>query len=116
LYSFKTGDKRVLSEKESFDITLKAKEYDIVTFAKINDGFAVIGLVDKMNGGAAIKSVTNTPDGYIIDVSCSGEFVLYCKKDIDSLYYENEEIDFENANDFISAKLQKKGTLYIKLK
>jgi len=116
LYSFKTGDKRVLSKKESLDVTLKAKEYDMVTFAKINDGFAVIGLADKMNGGAAVKGVSDMPDGYIVNVSGSGEFLLYCEKDIDSLYLDSEKIDFENTNGFISTKLQKKGTLYIKLK
>ena len=116
LYSFKTGDKRVLSENESLDVTLKAKEYDIVTFAKINDGFAVIGLADKMNGGAAIKSVMNTPDGYIVDMSSSGELLFYCEKDIACLYLDGEKTDFENTNSFISAKLAKKGTLYIKLK
>jgi len=116
VYCFKSGDKRVLSKNESLDVTLKAKEYDMVTFAKINDGFAVIGLADKMNGGAAVKGVTDTPDGYIVDVSGSGEFLLYCEKDIDSLYLGSEKIDLKNTNGFISAKLAKKGTLYIKLK
>ena len=112
-YSFKTGEAKVLSENEGLNVTLKSKEFDIVTFAKVNDGFAVIGLTDKMNSGGAVKNIICTHKGYLIDVCGSGKLTLFCDKKISGVYVNGEKTSFKNENRIISVDVLQKSIICI---
>ena len=49
-----TGDVRVASRADTFDITLSPLGWELVTVAPIEHGVAVFGLADKLNGSAAV--------------------------------------------------------------
>ena len=43
-YSFKTKHAFTSGLRDKFEISLKSKEFDIITYSEIKDGFAVIGI------------------------------------------------------------------------
>lgn len=88
-YSRKNKKHFILDFNESITIELSAKEYDIITFAKIENDFAVIGITDKFNCGGTVLSADRSK----IELKCGGNL----------LYYKDGEFVFANVDrgDFI---------------
>ncbi len=62
----------VVDFNEQIEISVKAKEFEIITFAKIEDGKAVIGITEKFNSGGAVTAVYGE-----IKVNCKGTLLTY---------------------------------------
>ncbi len=56
LLHHRSGALRVASRADSFDVSLPPLGWELVTVAPIEQGVAVLGLTDKLNGSAAIVS------------------------------------------------------------
>lgn len=82
-YSRKENKTFVLSDKNKINVSLKECECDIITIAEIREGFAVIGITDKINCGGAIDMVKKTEDGYEIHVKTSGNLKMYSEQDVE---------------------------------
>ncbi|NLF40356.1 hypothetical protein GX586_13005 [bacterium] len=72
---------RVLRHNERSRLTLEAKQFEIVTFARIENGVAALGLIDKYVGIEAADTPHATPDG--AGVACfvrgCGTAGFYCR-------------------------------------
>lgn len=79
VYSYKTQQTYVLDEDETITVELGKAEADILTFAEVKDGFAVIGLTEKLNSGGAVKNIEMTTSTIELIVADKGTLLLYCE-------------------------------------
>ncbi len=96
-----------LIEDESIDVSVKANECDVLTFAEVRDGFAAVGICGKINGGAAVKNILKTDCGIEITVSTSGELVLYSETEAE--IYDGKKLLKKGAG-IMKVPVDKKNT------
>lgn len=106
-YSCKDCSARILKNNEPVSVTLKKTEFDLLTFAKITDGFAVIGLTNKFNCGGTFDNLQKTDSGYSMHVKASGELLLYCNKNIKSVISADGKLPFSSENGFVKIDIEK---------
>lgn len=114
-YSFKNKEAKVICKGQKLNVSLNKTEFDIITFCKITDGFAVIGLTDKLNSGATVSEISKTNKHYSINVADYGELLIYCEKNISHITSDDMPLSF-TANDFfikISVKETGKINIYL---
>ena len=62
-------------------VSLKPLAWEIITIAPVVDGFAAIGLADKLNSGGAVLAATRSPDGaWVIELRDGGRFVAWAAR------------------------------------
>lgn len=66
--------------KKSATVSLKPREYEVATVAKIEKGIAPIGLSEKFNSGGTVGSAGWRDETYFILPKDDGTFLLYCEK------------------------------------
>lgn len=93
-YSRNENKSFVIKKDEKINVKLKGCESDIITFAEIIDGFAVIGITDKINCGGAVELFEKTDSGYEIRVKTSGNLRIYSEKDIE-IYIDGKKVSYE---------------------
>ena len=84
----------VVGKDEKINVTLKGSESEIITFAEIKDGFAVIGITDKINCGGAVDLIKETESRCEINVKTSGNLKIYSEKDIE-IFVNDVAVDFK---------------------
>ena len=109
-----TGANCILSREESIEISLKKGEFDLVTMAKIEDSFAAIGLVNKLNCGGAVNELKKCADGYELSIAASGELLCYCERPVTELTVDGQTTAFCQKNGFVSASLPAGGIVNVK--
>lgn len=78
VYAHFSGEMRVLERDEAWEITLPQLSCEVFTVAAIDEGFAAIGLVDKLNSGGTVMGDYLTDEGtYDVGLVGSGRFVAY---------------------------------------
>ena len=100
------------SETEGIAVALRPRQFDLITLAKVEDGFAVIGLTNKLNSGGAVKKITKLRDRYILKVSDGGELLIY-SKDAVRVFFGTEECGIEDENGFKRILLPDAGVVEI---
>lgn len=85
-------------DKNDIAVSLKEKEFDILTMSEIKDGFAVIGIESKLNCGATVNSIDITDDSVTLRVNSSGRMVCYSEKLIKRITQNGENIVFSHNN------------------
>ena len=73
LYSYRTGKTAVVSLKEAMEISLEGMQWDIITISKIENGFAILGLTEKLNCGGAVCGIENR----LIRLADEGNLLMY---------------------------------------
>ena len=106
-YSYKTGRSYLLDYHEDIKTELKFGEFDIITFAKIENGMAVIGLTDFYNCGGTVGY-----EGGVI-VKDGGTLLAYTQKKPEKILLDDEECNFEYSEGFIKAEIKHRGKIKI---
>lgn len=75
VYCYNSGKTYVLDANETIEISVKAKEFEIITFAPIKDGSAYIGITEKLNSGGAITDIKEDAV-----VNCKGTLLSYSEE------------------------------------
>ncbi len=84
---------------------------DVITVAKLKNGFAPLGIKGKYNGGAAVLDYESDGRKAAAEISDGGELIVYSDKKILSVT-ENGNVVAENLNaGFSEIKVPGKGTL-----
>ncbi len=110
VYSYK--NKCATVENGSFNVSVKPKDFDILTFAPIKDGFAIIGAVNKYNSGAVIRDIKKDGKNYSADITTSGEILIYSKNAPKTVTLNGEVInEVTKDGDFYTVILKSAGKL-----
>lgn len=57
MYFHGRGEYKVVGRQEKVEVRLRQGEYEVVTVAPIVEGVAVVGLLEKINGGPGVEAV-----------------------------------------------------------
>ncbi|MBQ9481715.1 MAG: hypothetical protein IJU84_06100 [Clostridia bacterium] len=79
-YSSLRGFLGVVTEKDTLPCKLCESEAEIFTLAPVKDGFAVVGMTDKLNPSAFTEEVTRDKNGVTVKCAESGKVGIYCDK------------------------------------
>ncbi len=114
VYRHKTGETALLTLEDDLEITLSAGEFDIVTMAKVENGFAALGLTNKLNCGGAIKDMTCCDDWITLTVADAGSLLLYSQRKISEVTVGDRNVPFCQKNGFVTADLRSCGQVNVK--
>lgn len=114
VYSFKTQRKVLLCADDAMQLSLIPGECDVITLAPVKDNFAIVGLMGKLNGGAAIRNIQDTENGYTIDIADAGELLIYSRKKL-KVKVEETELLVKREEDFVMVTIPKKCTINVML-
>ena len=78
--------------------------WEIYTIVSVEEGFAPIGYVDKLNGGGAITFAATTQDGVVIAVTGGGEFLALCDWEPSNVLINGEPVEFEWDQELVSLR------------
>lgn len=81
VYSHNTGKAAVLSCDEAMEVSLEGMQWDILTISKIENGFAVIGLTEKLNSGGAVRKVEFDRACLRLQVADKGPLLIYTERE-----------------------------------
>jgi raffinose synthase len=77
----RAGRVAACARADRFLVELAEGEWEIVTFAPVDGGAAVLGLADKLAGAAAVSAKRRRPDGALeVDLRDGGSFLAWCEK------------------------------------
>lgn len=103
LYHHSSGEMRVATPSESFDISLPPLGWELVTVAPIERGVAVFGLADKFNSSAAITAQHWTgPNRLEITLIEGGPLALYLEREPVSCSVGKTEIALTRSQNGLS--------------
>jgi raffinose synthase len=70
----------ILEREGRYPLALPERGFELFTMVPIERGFAPIGLADKFNSAAAVRSSTWTADGAVqVELRDGGEFLAWCE-------------------------------------
>ncbi|WP_221031317.1 Sip1-related alpha-galactosidase [Actomonas aquatica] len=83
------------------EFDLAAGEWELITFAPVVDGCAVIGLADKLNSAAAVSSRRDTADGTITELNLrdGGEFLAWTPQPPAAVHCDGATVPFTHTTD-----------------
>ena len=81
VYSHKAGETSVLRHDEAMEVSLEGIQWDIITISKIENGFAVIGLTEKLNCGGAVRKIETNRDCLFVQVADAGPLLIYTERE-----------------------------------
>lgn len=111
LYNYQSGRTMSLDAGEQIEVTLRSREFDIITLAQIRDGFAVLGLKEKLNCGGAVRKLEKTGNSWTMEVRDGGTLLLFCEKEIEKITAGGKPAAFRRCGDFIFADIPAAGTV-----
>jgi len=102
VYSLKNGYRCVIGREELVPATLRFREADLVVFSPVKNGFAPIGLVDKMNPPAALLSVENCAGALAIETRGGGRFGFYSGHPVQEIRLNDTPVPFLVQGNFFT--------------
>ncbi len=81
-YAYRSGKAYLTNREERSTLAVSSGDFEIVTYAPVRDGLAVIGLLDKYNAGGAVAAVHTADAAAEITLSASGKLVLYTERPV----------------------------------
>jgi raffinose synthase len=95
VYAFNTRELRVLQREEAWKITLPQLQCEVFTVAPLENGVALIGLADMLNGGGAIMhSDWRDDDTLEVLLRWGGRFLAWCERAPQEVFLFDETIGF----------------------
>jgi raffinose synthase len=79
LYRQHAGTLARVRRNESVPLRLDTLEAELAILAPIQDGFAALGLADKLNGGGAVTASTREGPARRVHLRDGGRFVAFCR-------------------------------------
>ena len=81
VFAHSTGEVRALAREDTWEISLPPLTSEVFTIVPIVNGFAPIGLADKLNSGGTIASVVYRGGVCEISLRDGGPFVAWCERE-----------------------------------
>ena len=117
VFAHSTGEVRALARADVWEVSLPPLTSEVFTIVPIIDGFAPIGLADKLNSGGTLASVVRH-DG-VCDVSLrdGGPFVAWCQREPTEVSTEGVALTFtyDAASCLLSVTAPSAGPLRLRL-
>jgi raffinose synthase len=101
LWSMQAQKEYVLDPGEKHTFELEALAWDVFTVAPVEEGFAGLGLLDMLNGGAAITLMEAGPELAVIQVSGAGRFGVWSRRKPQQVLVNGEEVKFKRTRQII---------------
>ncbi|MCF3650588.1 Sip1-related alpha-galactosidase [Synoicihabitans lomoniglobus] len=94
-YTHRVGTIRRVMRNSSAAITLAPGEWEIVSFAPVKNGFAAIGLSDKLNStGALVRVDRHTPKACAVTLRDGGAFVAWSSRSPVEVSYDGRTLAY----------------------
>ena len=117
VFAHSTGEVRALARADVWEVSLPPLTSEVFTIVPIIDGFAPIGLADKLNSGGTLASVVRR-DG-VCDVSLrdGGPFVAWCRREPTEVSTGGAALTFtyDAASCLLSVTVPSAGPLRLRL-
>lgn len=91
-----------LGIRSSLSRRLAFREADLLVFSPLVEGFAPIGLIEKMNPPGAIISREFNSDGLLIEARGGGRFGVYSDRPIREVLLNNVTISFQHEQSLVT--------------
>lgn len=82
----------VVDREGAVKITLDVAGADLLTFAPVVDGCAIIGLIDKFVPAAAVHQVERSTDGVGVSLRGGGAFAVYCERGVGQITLDDQPV------------------------
>ena len=104
-----------MTRDELVTVVVEPLSAEIVTLARIDRGAAVLGLADKLNGGAAVRSVAWDGDDYLIDLCDGGPLLCYSERRPATVTRDTETLPFVWQSGRLDVTISANGPQRIRL-
>ena len=107
------------ARNERAPLKLGEGEWEVISFAPVGRGVAVIGLVDKLNSTGAITAEKWQRDGRLtVTLRDGGRFLVWSEKPVDEVFVDNKPIKFtyDTTTGRLSAEIPSGGKRQVNLK
>jgi raffinose synthase len=95
VYRHVEGTLRIMKRSETAALALAPLQFEILTMAPIENGFAAIGLTDKYNSGGCITAIRRGKGNHVeIDLRDGGEFLAWSKREPKSVEVQGKPVPF----------------------
>jgi raffinose synthase len=111
-----TGAIKRLSPGKTLPVRLQRAQWEIFTLAPIENGVAVLGLADKFNAAAAVRSATWINERTLeLQLRDGGELVAWVEQKPSGIEFNGTEIRFQWRNQILRASTPCAGSVRIRL-
>ncbi len=118
VFANQTGSLRRVSRTDRLPLALRELEFEILTIAPIEDGFAAIGLADKLNSGGCIAAIRRGENGRTeVDLRDGGEFLAWSAHNPQSVQLNSQPQSFryDAATGALRVSIPQGGTLVFQI-
>jgi raffinose synthase len=106
LYLHNADTIEVVGREDEIALTLGQGEWEIATFVPIPaDGFAPLGLLDKLNTGQAVSAVERSGSTARVHLRDAGKFAAYCEHAPKSLHADGHKLTVHYADGLLKAQV-----------
>jgi len=86
---------RRVTRADQLPLALRELEFEILTLVPIREGFAAIGLADKLNSGGCVSAVRQLKPGHVeVDLRDGGEFLAWSRNSPQAVLTSDRKLDF----------------------
>ncbi len=85
---------------EGIDVSLAPGEADVLVFSPVNEGFAPVGLVDKLNPAAGVLSREDGENTVQLEIRGGGRFGAAIERDVETVKLNGETVDCTQEGPF----------------
>lgn len=117
-FSQKTGKLWRCGRNDREPLALGEGDWEIISFAPVERGVAVLGLADKLNSTAAIIQRTWNHDGSLtVELHDGGNFIAWCEKPPKQILHAGVTLDFsfDSANRKLFCPVKPGGRTQLKI-
>ena len=90
--------KKLYPDFDRISITVKDNEFDILTMARVTNGFGTIGIDGKYNCGGTVEDIKVTEDCAKIRVNSSGKLICYAEKTVKHISQNGKNLEFSQMD------------------
>ncbi len=83
-------------------VSLGPLRAEVATIVPVTEGFAALGLADKLNSGGAVTAVRHQPQGVEIDLCDGGSFVAYAARRPRAVRVDERNVPFEHEGTLLT--------------
>ena len=109
LYSSLKKDFKLADRRDSFQITLPRLDCQLIYVLPIKNGFAPIGLIEKLNAPATILSSSVNRQAAVVQLYEGGLFQAYAARKPLAVYVNGKKVSFTFHNQLLGVKVPKRN-------
>ncbi|MCX8496761.1 MAG: Sip1-related alpha-galactosidase [Akkermansiaceae bacterium] len=95
VFSHGENSLRRVTRADHLPLALRELEFEILTLVPIREGFAAIGLADKLNSGGCVSALRQVKPGHVeVDLRDGGEFLAWSRNSPQAVLANGRKLDF----------------------